>query len=228
MARKFEIHCHTADIDPVSEMTPELLVDSYMAKGYDGIVVTNHYFHTLYEWYPELNGASNEAFLEKYLRGYREVKAYGESRGITVLPGTEVRFDGNPSDYLVYGLTEDWFYEHPGLNFMNLDDFLKILPKDALVVQAHPFRDNMKITPPCKLFGVEVYNGRTKPDRNAVADFWADTENLRKTAGSDCHKRFDIAKGGIVFTEDVTDASSFVAALKSGNYRLIKDGEEQN
>ena len=214
-------------MDPCSEMMPRLMVDAYKSAGYDGIVITNHYFGMLYEWYPELAGASKDVFLDKYLFGFREAREQGRKVGLEVLPGAEVRFDGHASDYLLYGIDESFFYNAPLLNTLSLEELEKILPKGAIIIQAHPFRDGMEVTPPQKLFGVEVYNGRTPQDRNVMAEFWAKNENLKMTSGSDCHSRQDVGRGGLLFhTERKIDSAERLAEeICGGNYRLIVDGK---
>ena len=219
--KKWETHCHTSDIDPVSRLSPIEMVNAYKEKGYSGIVITNHYFKELYEWYPELREQDKSVFLDKYLFGYRQAKEYGQKIGMQVLLGAEVRFDGFIDDFLIYGITEDFIRSAPLLNELNLDELRNILPKEAVIFQAHPFRNRMEITDPKKLFGVEVYNGRTAGDRNKIAQIWAETENLKMISGSDCHTPDDVAKGGICVSDDILCEQDFARLLISCNYTLI-------
>lgn len=219
--QKWETHCHTSDIDPVSKLSPTEMVDAYKENGYSGIVITNHYFKELYDWYPELKGQDKSVFLDKYLFSYRQAKEYGQKIGMQVLLGAEVRFDGFIDDFLIYGITEEFIRSAPLLNELNLDKLRNILPEEAVIFQAHPFRNRMEITDPKKLFGVEVYNGRTQADRNKIARIWAETENLKMISGSDCHIPDDAAKGGICTPDDILCEQDFARVLTIGNYSLL-------
>lgn len=220
---KFELHTHTKENDICVSMTADEIVRAYKGAGYDGIVITNHFFNLSLEWYKdELAGCGHSGIIDYYLKGYKAAKATGDEIGINVLMGIELRFDGTINDYLVYGIDEAFLYDSPLLNTMNLDSFLKILPESAIVYQAHPFRNDMTVTDPKKLFGVEVYNGGTSNDRNQFAELWADKYGLKKISGSDFHSINHLARGGVIFENDIIDIHDLVNELKNERYSLIK------
>ncbi len=223
---KFEMHTHTSENDICVSMTADEIVRAYKGAGYDGMVITNHFFNLSLEWYKdELVGCGHEGIIDYYLRGYRVAKKTGDEIGVKILMGIELRFDGTINDYLVYGIDEDFLYNSPLLNTLTLDSFLKILPEDAIVYQAHPFRNDMTVTNPSKLYGVEVYNGGTSEDRNKFADRWADEYGLKKISGSDFHQINHLARGGLVLERDIDDIYGLVYELKAGRYKLIKGGK---
>jgi len=80
----------------------------------------------------------------------------------------------------------------------------------------------MTITDPRKLYGIEVYNGGTSWDRNRFAELWADKYSLKKISGSDFHSISHLARGGVIFENDVADISGLVKELKAERYSLIK------
>lgn len=220
---KFELHAHTMENDVCVNMSADEIVRAYKNIGYDGIVITNHYFYWMFEWYKdEIEGLDHKGLIDLYLRGYRKAKKTGDEIGMTVLMGLELRFDGTINDYLVYGMDEDFLYKAPVLNRMNLDSFLKIMPPNALIYQAHPFRDEMEVTDPCKLFGVEVYNGGTEKRRNDIADLWADSYCLKKISGSDFHRIEHLGRGGVIFEKNPTTNEDFLKMLKEEQYSLIR------
>lgn len=220
---KFELHTHTKENDICVNMTADEIVKAYKNAGYDGMVITNHFFDLSLEWYKdELAGWGHSGIIDYYLRGYKTAKAAGEELGMTILMGLELRFDGTINDYLVYGVNEDFLYNSPLLNTLNLNSFLKILPPGAVVYQAHPFRNDMTITDPRKLFGIEVYNGGTSEDRNRLAEVWADKYNLKKISGSDFHSISHLARGGVIFENDIASMDDLVRELKAERYSLIK------
>ena len=224
---KFELHVHTKECDIVAACHAADIVKKYHDAGYDGLVVTDHYFCHFYEWFAdEIRGLSEREIAKRRLRGYYEARNEGEKLGFTVLPGAEVRFDGTINDYLIYGLCEDFFLTCPVLNRLkNLEELKSILPKDALIVQAHPFRNKMTVCDPTPLFGIEVYNGGTEPFRNEMAEIFASHYGKAKTSGSDCHGYSALGRGGIFTQSKITCPKDLADVLTSGSYRLIKNGE---
>lgn len=221
---KYELHCHTSDCDKVALLSGAELVRLYAQKGYDGIVITDHFFSIFFDWYKdELTGKSHDQIIKRWLKGYYSAKNEGEKRGFTVLSGAEVRIDGTINDYLIYGLEEKDFYALPLLNReKNIESVLKLLPEDVCAVQAHPFRDNMTVRNPSDLFGIEVYNGCTDEFRNELALLYAEHYGKAKTSGSDCHNRDAAGRGGIETREPILTEKDLVRVLRSGNYSLIK------
>ena len=221
---KYELHAHTAECDLAARVGARDMVRLYKEAGYDGIVITDHYFQTFFDWFgEELKDATHEQVVTRWLRGYREAKAEGERIGFTVLPGAEARMRDNINDYLIYGLHEEFFFGAPRLNDLeSVDDLLKVLPETACVVHAHPFRDNMTVKTPRGLFGIEVYNSGTNAFRNDLARQFAEFYGLAMTSGSDIHGLDRLGKGGIMTERKIATPEDLVAVLKSGEYELIK------
>ncbi|MBR5515631.1 MAG: PHP domain-containing protein [Clostridia bacterium] len=222
---KFELHVHTAENDLVAQEVGANIVKLYKDIGYDGVVITDHYFAIFYDWFKdELEGKSHREIIDRWLKGYRAAKEEGEKCGFTVLLGAEVRFDGPMiNDYLVYGIDEEFLYNAPLLNRLDsLEELLKILPENAVVVQAHPFRDNMTVKPPENIFGIEVYNGGTQELRNKLAKDFARYYNKPMTSGSDFHDKGALGKGGIITKNKINSIKELVSVLKSGDYTIIE------
>ena len=141
----------------------------------------------------------------------------------TVLPVAEVLLDGNCiNDYLLYGLTEQDFYELPLLNRLSsLEELRNTLPTEVMIVQAHPFRNGMTVIPPDYLDGVEVCNGLTEPVRNKLADEYASAYKLIKTAGSDVHKLEHTIAAGMIFEKGIESPYDLTSQLKSGSCKLF-------
>ena len=224
---KYELHAHTAECDRVAQHSGAEMVRLYADAGYSGMVITDHYFSLFYEWFKdEFCPSDHKSIIDRYLRGYHSARNEAERIGFSLLCGAEVRFDNTPNDYLIYGLEEDDLYTLPLLNRLkNLRELLAVLPDRAVVVQAHPFRDNMTVVSPDLLFGVEAHNGRTSPFRNKMARDYAEHYGKVMTSGSDFHKMKDLAKGGIATPRTVTCSAELVELLKSGDYSLIREQE---
>ena len=223
----FELHAHTSECDLAAHASGADLVRLYHAAGYSGMVITDHYFATFYKWFAdELEGKSHREIMARRLKGYYEARNEGEKLGFTVLPGAEVRFNKSPygiNDFLVYGCDEEFFLTAPRLNELtSLDELKAILPENACVVLAHPFRVKMTVMDPAPLFGIEAHNGLTEPFRNAMAEDYARHFGKPVTAGSDCHHRDHACKGGIVTDRIIRTPKDLTDVLKSGEYTLYR------
>lgn len=221
---KYEMHVHTAECDICAHVAAKDIVRMYQQKGYSGLVITDHYFAMSFDWFADdLTEGTHYEFVDRWLRGYREAKKEGDKIGMTVLLGAEVRLDGpNINDYLIYGIDEDFLFRVPYLNRLSsLQELISVLPENACVVQAHPFRDNMTVQNPDLLFGIEVNNGGTEPFRNDLAKTFAEHYKKPMLSGSDFHHADHLARGGIITDTDIRSIQDLVRVLRSGNYELI-------
>ena len=136
-----------------------------------------------------------------------------------------MRFADSINDYLIYGLDEEFFYRVPLMHRMRgLSELLPLLPENACVVHAHPFRDDMGVeTPHAGLFGMEVFNGGTEPFRNGLARQYAAHYGLAATSGSDIHDMTRLATGGICTPQRIRTPEDLTAVLRSGAYTLIEN-----
>ena len=221
---KYELHALTAECDLVAQLSGAELVRAYAEQGYNGMVITDHYFSIFFDWFgKELEGKSHRQIIDRWLRGYESARNEGEKIGFTVLPGAEVRIDGTINDYLVYGLEEADFYRLPLLNRMaSIDEVMDILPDYTCVVHAHPFRENMTVRDPGRFFGIEVHNGGTNAFRNQLAKVWAEHYGKAMTSGSDCHGPWAVGKGGIITETPILTPTDLINTLQSGAYQLIE------
>ena len=223
---RYELHAHTCECDRDAHLSAKELVHLYKDAGYDGMVITDHYIERFYTiWFPEeVEGLSHEQQVARWLKGFRTARDEGRKIGFTVLPGAEVRFNGYPNDYLLYGLNEEFFFSVPRLNELkNLDELLALMPEKACVVQAHPFRDDMVVANSRGLFGIEVFNGGTEKIRNDMAEMFAAHYGLAMTSGSDIHDPSRLAKGGIITERRICTPEDLSAVLRSGEYVRIEN-----
>lgn len=229
MMNKYELHVHTSECDRAAHVPAAEMVRRYHAAGYAGMVVTDHFFSIFDKWFAdELAGMNHRQYIERWLKGYYAAREEGERLGFVVLPGAEVRFEGQINDYLIYGVDEAFFYDAPLLSRLgSVEKLVEALPPDACVVQAHPFRDKMVVTDPTPLFGIEGFNGGNPKIRNDLAKLFAAHYAKPLTSGSDYHgngkngeKRF--AVGGIETERTVKTPADLSALLRSGDYRLIE------
>ncbi len=218
------MHFHTKNTSNCANVKAEDAVEEYIKAGYDGIVVTDHLSPSTYMKYGRELLPWNKK-VDFFLRGYKAAKKAAAGR-INVLLGMEIRFrtsEGN-NDYLVYGLTEDFLYEHPELLNLNIKKLYKLAQENGfLILQAHPFRFGMKVTNPDYLDGIEIFNGNPRHNsNNDIAEIWAKKYDLLVTSGSDYHEIEDLGTGGIWFNKEITDNKTLVEEIKKKEYEVKK------
>jgi len=222
---RLEMHIHTSEVSPCARCTAAEAVRRCISKGYDGMVVTDHFnedasraiMKELAPW---------PARIENFLRGYRAAKAAAPA-GFLVLLGMELRFMGQGiNEYLVYGFGEQFLYDNQGIDRMDLKQFSEIARMSGfLLAQAHPFRWGMSLTRGEFLDGFEVYNGNSHhASHNDFAALWARRHGLLPLSGSDYHggdTDHGMAPGGIRLREPVRDIQGLVKAVKERRYTVL-------
>ena len=214
---KYELHCHTDEVSNCGRVPGAELVEIFKSKGYDGVVITDHYSQMTYPRLKCLH-PDNEHFLEGYLNAK---EAAGDD--FTVLLGMEIRGFCSPIDFLVYGVTEDFVRNAGNLIFKYSHRFYRIAKKNnMLVIGAHPYR-MFPVLPGYRVIdGAEVYNSKESADNNAKALAWAKKHNLAiLTSGSDFHRKTHSAFGGILTDEPIKSNEDLLRILKSGRFELI-------
>jgi predicted metal-dependent phosphoesterase TrpH len=219
---KLDTHVHTKEISSCSRIEAKEAVRLYKNAEYNTIVITDHYYEGYFDALPD---ASWEDKVNCYLGGYRNAKAEGDKLGLTVLLGIELRFTENPSDYLVFGITEEFLMNHPKLYKLGVKNFHKLIEKeDILLFQAHPFRSGMVVADAQDLHGIEVYNGN--PRHNSMNDkayALAKEKGLLMSSGSDFHQEEDLARGGMITREEIKSCEALLKLLRENSaYALIK------
>lgn len=212
---KFDTHVHTSETSPCGRVTGAKLVRLYKESGYDGIVITDHYYSEYFESLGEKNWTEKT---DIFLEGYRNACEEGCKIGLNVLLGMEMRFDENPNDYLVYGFGEDFLKDCKELYRLGLKAFREIaLSHGLLVFQAHPFRTGISPADPVLLDGIEVFNGNPRHNsRNRLAFAFAAKHGLLMISGSDFHQVEDIGTGGIRIAQNVETSCELARILSSG------------
>lgn len=220
---RIELHAHTNPASKCSEIPPEELIETYTQKGYDAVVITNHFVSYMF------NGLTKEAALDKYLSDFERAKFAAENCNIRVLLGAEIRFDENSNDYLIFGVDREVLSK--GFDYFDkgLKAFRTEVPLDKSVfVQAHPHRDGMEEVNPALLDGYEIFN--MHPGHNSrVAISTCHSKNAGTkifTVGSDYHHRNRGHEGVSALRTSILPEDSYALAeiLKSGNY-LFEIGE---
>lgn len=215
-----ELHAHTTPASPCSEIEPEEMVEIYHNKGYNAIVITNHFDLNL------MKGLSKEEAIDRYMLDYDRTKKAAEKYGMTVLLGAEIRFTENNNDYLLYGADREILRLCFEYLSEGVEKFREVELKDSVFLQAHPFRDGMVLVRPELVDGYETFN--MHPGHNSrigLATRYAN-ESKVKTAGSDFHHKNRSHEAVSALRTKVIPKTSFELAeiLKSGEY-IFEIGE---
>lgn len=212
---KYDTHVHTDETSPCGKVKAIELVHLYKECGYRGIVITDHYYN---RYFDSLIDMDWEKKIESYLQGYRIALLEGQKIGLNVILGMELRFNKSPNDYLVYGINEDFLIENKELYNLSLKEFREFTKgKGILIYQAHPYRNGLSREWVDILDGIEVYNGNPRHDsHNDLAYKLAEDKNLKMLSGSDFHQIQDLALGGILLEEQITNSVELVNYINGG------------
>jgi hypothetical protein len=228
MSYKTELHCHSTISSNCGRITPREIVEKYLDAGYTTLVITDHISRDTFQFGNYQGPDDWDSQMDFYLHAYHALREEAKGR-LNVLLGAEVRIDRHhATDYLLYGVTEEFLRKNAYLNSYHLADLSRTAREGGvLFVQAHPFRDYMVVTPPALLDGVEVFNGSAKhsPFRGEIADIWAKHYDLIPTSGSDIHRPSSVACGGIETDEPITSNEQLLEVLRSRNYRILRNDD---
>jgi hypothetical protein len=135
----------------------------------------------------------------------------------------EIRFPQNYNDYLVYGIDEEFIYEHEYIYNTSLEEFFDLVKDKYVVVQAHPFRWGNTLYDTKYLHGVEILN--TNPNNECENDraynAWINT-GLISTCGCDFHNLNCITNSNYMTLNYMPkDNKEFVEILKNREYKIV-------
>lgn len=205
-------------------MKAERLVELYIEAGYDGVVITDHLSPDNPRHLLEREGVpvTFENLVERLVRGYQAARAAAGDK-LIVLRGMELRFYNDPNDYLVYGMSEEELLGLPDILEWGIQKFSRYArERGLLVIQAHPFRNNMRVMDPKWVDMIEVFNGHPRHNsRNELALLWARMHGMPGSSGSDFHEEGDQARGGVMLPERPETIEQFVELMKREQPQLI-------
>ena len=224
----YELHSHTKIGSACSSFEPEEYPQYYIELGYNGMVISDHFYHG--------NTAIDRSlewgeFVRQYSDGYRRAKEAGDKLGFSVFFGIEFRFKERNDEYIVLGFTPEWIADHPELRDIGRGEFFDFVHANGgYVIQAHPFRKASYISS-ITLSGdavdaVEVFNSCNDPVNCRQAYEYAKNLGLPMVGGSDIHhKSFSKEHSGIITEEKLDSVEALIEALKSGRYEIAPKGK---
>ncbi|MFA5447998.1 MAG: PHP-associated domain-containing protein [Sphaerochaeta sp.] len=223
----YETHLHTREASACATSWAIEYIDPYLAAGFSGIIVTDHFFNG------NTNIPSNlswEKQVHRFARGYERAKEAGDQAGLSVFFGWEACYGDD--EYLIYGLDKEWLLDHPEIMRWDQATLFEVVDRaGGLMIQAHPFRErsyNWSIQLyPDAVHGVEVVNGANDIDQNQRARLYAEEYDLLMTSGTDIHSidKVGPATRGMGFDYPLSTIEEFIQAVKERHYTLL-DTEE--
>lgn len=219
---KYDTHVHTAPVSKCARATVRETVEFYKELDYDGIFITNHFLDSNINIDKSL---PYDVKLEFFMSDYHEAVKVGKEVGLKIFFGTELMYKG--TDFLVYGLDEDWYFAHPEIMEMERKEELKLMrDSGGLVVHAHPFREadyigHIRLFPQ-SVQGVEIINAARKDHENKMAGIYAEEYNFYRTAGSDNHVAYYARMlAGMMSETPIVDEQDFIKRVCEGSMRIF-------
>jgi hypothetical protein len=197
-------------------------LEFYRDAGYDGVFLTNHFLDA------NIGGDRTRPYAEQiefYFSDIEEGIRIAPEIGIKFFWGVETSYLG--TDFLVYGLSKEWYLDHPEIMTMKRSEMLDLMANEgALIVQAHPYRDASYIDQirlfPKHVHGVEIINAANKDFQNDLAKIYADAYGLTYSAGSDNHIASHIDRlAGMKFDTPIENIEDFIERIKRGEGRVF-------
>lgn len=215
------MHCHSGNVSSCAHATAEEIIEKYVDAGYTTLISTEH----INPWtFPrEIEGGSWKGKLDYFMNGYEKLLEAANGR-INVLLGAEIRFmRENNSDYLVYGLTEDFLRDLGDPRYMNIHTLSQVLRENGMMIfQAHPFRPTMMVTDPKLLDGIEIANlSPWHESYNDIAEAWARRNSLIGISGTDFHNSDHTPLGGILTESEIKTSAELLSVLRGGTFTPI-------
>lgn len=212
---RYETHLHTVEGSACGVTPGREYPAIFKERGYDGIFITDHFFHGNTRPSRELPWPE---YVDAYMRGYEEAKAAGDAIGFKVFFGIEENFEGD--EYLLYGIDREFLLQHPEIPHWTREDMIKAVHEaGGAVMQAHPFRDRDYIKKihlyPEDVDGIEGINTANTANDNLAALCYALHFGLMIQAGSDTHFKYaiDDVNGGILYEKPITSERDYAERL---------------
>jgi predicted metal-dependent phosphoesterase TrpH len=218
----YETHLHTSAVSACATASPEAQARAYAARGYAGMIVTDHF------------GIGNcscprvlpwEDKMAYFFSGYERARREGAALGLDVYFGWEYCVFG--TEFLTYGLDIDFLLAHPALQNLTPEEYSSLVRAcGGYLAQAHPYRQDPWVRSPSPvdprlLDGVEVFNASMPDDINRLAAEFAREHNLPAQAGSDSHREQLPFASGVALRARARSVFDIIDAVKTGTARLL-------
>ena len=215
---KLDAHIHTSETSICAYSSGAEVAQCYHNLGYDAIVITDHLNNGFIN--RQKDSTHWASCVHSFLKGYRAAKAAGDKLGLTVIMGAELRLQHSFSDFLIYGIDEDFLLKNPFLHRRTIEDFYAKFSDQILIIQAHPFRDGHTDVKPNFIHGIEITNGN--PDHtnnnNLAQALFEKHPHMYTTKGSDTHNIAHAGYTHMLFKQPIPHAKALRQAILERAY----------
>ena len=223
---KYQMHIHTTPCSKCGRLTPQELCQALVANGYQGGVITNHFYHGN-SGIDRSEQTSWEQFVSAYENDYLECKKAAQEHGVDIIFSIEESVKSG-IEILCYGVTPKILYDNPQLVKGEIDEWIRVMRQNGVVIiQAHPFREADYIPVPGPLpvelvDGIEVYNrGNSDSMNQSALEMAVAYPELIRTSSADAHTVEHIPFGGIQTSVRIQSEQDLARVLRSGEYELL-------
>lgn len=229
---RYETHLHSAPASKCGRYSVRENMEFYKKIGYDGIFLTNHFINA------NIGGDRSlpyEDQVEFFFKDIEDGERLANEIGIKFFWGIETSYGG--TDFLIYGLSKEWYLAHPEIVQVSVKEMLRIFDSaGALIVHAHPFReagyiDHIRLYP-YSIHAVEVDNCGNLPSQNDMALMYAKHYGIHHSAGSDNHTAgYTSRLAGLEFDTPLCDIQDFINRMKNGEgatFTITNIDEQEN
>ena len=224
MKYKTEPHIHLSEVSPCARLPAHEMIRLYAEAGYHTVFISDHLHRNCFARFGDIPWREKIA---RFASGYEAARAAGGEYGITVLFSAELTLERTPGDYLLYGMDPAFLEAREDLFDLTIGEFYQYAKAHGVtVVRAHPFRESWaEPENGSYMDAVEVYNGSPRHENHTDrALAFAGQYHLPMTAGSDAHRREDVALSGVLTDTPIKSAEDYVRLLLDGRLSLIADG----
>ncbi len=217
--KRIDPHVHSKGISKCSHVTCEEIIDEKIALGYEGVVLTNH----CQAWYYE--ESKHKDWCEEVIAEYERGRKYADEKDFRFILGLEVTI-GDPaySDWLLYGVTEQFLRESPCLYKLSQKQLFELCKKYGIVlVQAHPLRQ--QLLDPAYMHGIEINCTPGDLEKREMIESLAKEYGLLVACGTDYHFVEKTYRGGILIPDSVTNGEELAAYFRSAEETKVFTGD---
>ncbi len=224
----YETHLHTDESSACGRTPAREYIPYYMDQGYDGIVVTDHFYGN--PSYMADRSASWPEQVNAYCRGFEEALDEGIRRNFKVFFGIEQQFAND--ECLYYGPDKQWLLDHPDVFTWGRRKWFDEVEKiGGCAVLAHPFRVRdyvRKITLNTCVHAVEAFNCGNRPVDDIYGLAYARHVGCPMTSGTDMHKiGGPKVLYGVAFDTPWQDIFSYARAIREKRPFGVKTEENR-
>lgn len=222
-----DMHCHTSGISRCCVASCEEVFKIAKEKGYDGLVITNHYVCSYFD-----ESSFNE-WIEKYVEEWKKCKTVAKKYGLKSFDGVELTPDFEPRLHLlIYGADEKFLRENKFLNRKSLKEIYALCKKNNYaLIQAHPRRYGLEPIDLNLVDGVEInchpnhFNGLPKEMVSIAKE-----NNFAITCGCDYHADTYRPFGGTFLPDEIKnekDLAEYILNNKVFNLQIQEPNADE-